>query len=152
MSRLMKLGTCLFAIALCGLWFLNNSTEAARPAKPASVNCTMDVLFEFRSQAGVLLSSETYTKTFRLQEGVPFVDDFSTATRFKVMSAELTRVGNALVVNANWFDDVGVFDSIDFSTSVSLANGQKTASTGADLTHYSSPGSAMTDFRLVVTK
>lgn len=148
MSKLFLTSCSLTLVAMAISFGMLSPVDAAKPPKPAQMNCSIDVLYEFRAQNGTLLNTEVYTHTFTVQEGVAYVDDFSTPTRFKVFTANLEKVGNEMIVRVNWFSDVGVFDSIDFTTSMKLVNGQKTAVVSADLTHSSTPGHAMTSYTL----
>ncbi|MCB1909214.1 MAG: hypothetical protein KDH15_17750 [Rhodocyclaceae bacterium] len=91
-------------------------------AAPARVECTVAIDYVDASKA------ESYAKTFQLTVRDPFVDDFSTATRQKEFSASLARV-DGLVVSINYFNDVGTFDAVDFSTSLRIRGVDVTVST-----------------------
>lgn len=152
MLRMAKWFTGVSVIALIAGAMLLTPADASRGSKPASVTCTVNILFEFRAQNGALLFDEIYTKSFVLKEGAFFEDDYSTATRFKSFSATLERVGKDLVVKANWFDDVGVFDSIDLSADVTLSSNEKSEKCNGSLTHSSTPGHAGTTFVIDVVR
>ena len=126
-----------------------NRVDAARPPRPASVACTMDILYEFRAQDGTLTGTELYQKTFVVQEGVAFVDDYSTPTREKAFTATLTTVRGEAVVAINWFSDVSTFDAVDLNASLTLVSGQKNGKVAGDLTFSSTPGHATTHYSLV---
>ncbi len=125
----------MLAIFAASLSLIRSPLDAARPA---SVTCTLDMVFELRQQDGTLVSTQPYQKTFVLTEGVPFEDDFSTATRFKFMTANLERIGGETIVSVNWFSDVSVSNSTDFNATLVMANNQKQGRTSASNTYSTS--------------
>ena len=131
---------------ICGV--LLSQAHVARAAREGGVSCVMDVVVESRTQAGVLVGNEVYHKEFVLQEGGAFFDDFSTRTRFKFFNASLQKSDGECSVGINWFADVTVFNSVDFNTSVMLADGQKSGKVAGDNTVYTSNGSTTTRFSL----
>ena len=58
----------------------------------------------------------------------------------------LIRVGGETVVSINWFADVSVFNSVDFSTKLTLDGGP--GSVSADHTFSSTSGHATTSYLL----
>ena len=111
--------------------------------------CVMDVVVDSENQTGQPIGSEVYHKEFVLQEGVTlFEDDFSTRTRFKFFTATLHRNNGENTVTINWYADVTVFNSVDFNTSVTLADGNKRGKVTGDDTVYTSNGSTTTNFSL----
>lgn len=91
---------------------------------PTSLACSVTVDYVFTAQDGSLLQTEPYQRDFVVQTGVDFVDDFSTPTRLKRLTASAIREGGSAVVAINYFNDVGVFNAIDLSTSLVLSNGR----------------------------
>lgn len=131
--------------------FVWQKVDAAKQ-KTSSASCTIDVTYTMQAQDGTVLSVQNYSKAFVVTEGVPFIDDFSTATRFKEFSASLTQVAGEQIVSINFFEDVSVFDSIDFSTSLTLVKGQKQGSISADHTFSSTPGHGTTSYVLTAAR
>jgi hypothetical protein len=125
------------------------SSISADAVNPSSVACTINVVNTVHAQDGQVISTETYQRNFVVSEGSPFSDDFSTATRFKFFDASMTRVNGASVVSIRWFADVSVFNSVDFGTSLKLANGQKSGDTSGDYTFSFSGGYNTTTYTLV---
>ena len=73
----------------------------------------------------------------------------STRIRFKFFTASLEKINGESKISVNWYADVSVFDSVDFNTSVILANGQKSGKVAGDHTLYTSNNKATTtDFSL----
>lgn len=134
-----------FAIASGSL--LSQSTEALAEGGNG-ISCVMDVTVESRNQTGDVVSREIYQKAFVIQEGETFFDDFSTRTRFKFFTASLQKENGDKTVAINWFADVTVFNSVDFDTSATLADGQKSGKTTGRNTVYTSNGSTTTQFSL----
>lgn len=120
--------------------------------REAGVACTMDVVVESLSQTGTVVSREVYTKDFVLLEGGRIDEDFSTRTRFKFFSASLQKANGELTIDANWFADVTVFNSVDLTTSVVLMDGQKTGKSVGSTTVYTSNGATTTTFSLTCTE
>lgn len=100
-------------------------TGAASPAKPIVVSCVVELVYEFRAQNGSLLGTETYLKEFTVSQDSGFVDDYSTPTRFKEFSANVSQVGREVIVDISWFSDVSTFDSVDLNNSLVLDQGQR---------------------------
>lgn len=82
-------------------------------AAPARVQCTVNI--NYQSDAAAV----PYNKTFEITRAEPFVDDFSTATRQREFSAALSRA-DGLIVSIDYFNDVEVFGSISFATSLQV--------------------------------
>ena len=146
MSKLAKLLLSLTAlVAITGATSLWQRIEARRPE---SVICTVDIVHTTQSQNGTVIGTEAYQQEFVLTEGVDFVDDYSTFTRQKEFRASLEVVGGQATVFANWFADVSVFNSADFSTALVLVKGQKDGETSASHTFSSTPGHSTTTYTL----
>jgi hypothetical protein len=112
------------------------------------IACLIDVVVESKNQAGTVVSREVYSKAFTIDEGETFFDDFSTRTRFKFFTANMTKVDGEKNIAINWFADVTVFNSVDLDTAVSLADGQKTGKATGRHTLYVSGGSTTTTYTL----
>lgn len=140
MSRISKFSFlfALFALATSSLWW--NAVDAGKP-KP--VNCSIDVLVEFRPQNSTAVTrSVSYVQDFTVSEGVDFLEDFSTATRFRDFRATFSEVEGRAVVAVDWDADIGVLDFATFSTELTLEKGQKSGSVGATTRYFYSIPSA----------
>ncbi len=150
MLRLVKFAS-LFLVSVSGI-FASVSNFAPIGNRPASMDCTVDILHEFRAQDGTLLSTESYQKVFTVTEGTDFVDDYSTITRQKVFSAVLTNVRGELVLDANWFSDVSVFNSVDLDASLTLTKSQKSGKSIGGHTFSSPPGHDSTNYTIIAVR
>jgi hypothetical protein len=142
---LLSLAVVIAAVSVT-IW---SHVEIAQADGGASVSCLVDVVVESRNQSGVLVGTELYHKEFVMQESESFFDDFSTRIRFKFFSASLSKLNGDKTIAINWFADVSVFNSVDFNTTVTLADGQKSGKSAADNTVYTSNGSTTTRFSMV---
>lgn len=116
--------------------------------KDEGVSCVVDVVVETRNQAGTVVGREAYQKEFVLEEGGQLFDDFSTRTRFKFFTATFNRNDGETTIAIDWFADVTVFNSVDFSTAVVLSDGQKSGKSIGQHTLYTSGGSTTTRYSL----
>jgi len=66
---------------------------------------------------------EQYRKDFVVEQGVQFVDDFSTPARFKRFTANVVRTAGDSTVSVDYFSDVGVFHAIGFATQLTIRGG-----------------------------
>lgn len=87
---------------------------------------------------GVVLN--TYVKDFTVQDGVPYLDDFSTRTRIRTFNAMVARSNCDLTVSIDYFNDVGVFLSVGFDTSLTIRGGGAGASTSGRHSTFTSTG------------
>ena len=95
-------------------------TSSAAPvtvnaAGQLKVSCSVVVDYVLNGNA-----TESYQKIFVIEPGLSFDDDFSTFTRQKTFSASTVLDAGNTVVGISYFNDVGVFDAIDFSTKLTL--------------------------------
>lgn len=127
---------------------LLSHVQEAAAGDDNGVTCVLDIVVSNISQSGVIVSQEVYQRQFFLPEGGFYFDDFSTRTRFKFFSASLTKNDGESTVSINWFADVTVFNSVDFNTAVTLADGQKQGVSVGDNTVYTSSGGTRTSFSL----
>ncbi|HNA29493.1 MAG TPA: hypothetical protein PLL19_00300 [Thiobacillaceae bacterium] len=118
----------LFALGLAALCTM--PTAQAAGTLSANCNVTVDYLYN-----GALV--EEYVKAFVVQQGVAFVDDFSTTTRAKVFTANMLREGGKPVVAIDYFNDVGVFVSIGFDAKLVLHGATSESTTGSHATYIS---------------
>jgi hypothetical protein len=84
-------------------------------AEPVGVSCSISVDY---LKNGALV--ESYQKVFEVNPGASFSDDFSTPTRQKSFTASTLLDAGKTVVGINYFNDVGVFDSVELSTKLTL--------------------------------
>lgn len=66
---------------------------------------------------------EQYRKGFVVEQGVQFVDDFSTPARFKRFTANVARSSGDTTVTIDYFSDVGVFHAVGVTTQLSIRGG-----------------------------
>jgi hypothetical protein len=132
MSKKLVTSFAIVVAAIVGILLVSGQRAVADRA--SGVSCVMDVM----------VGSEIYHKEFVLQEGETFFDDFSTRIRFKYFTASLEKINGESKISVNWYADVSVFDSVDFNTSVTLANGQKSGKVAGDHTLYTSNNKATT--------
>jgi len=111
----------------------------AHAAELRSVACTVSVNYLLD---GVVRAP--YQKDFVITPGVVFEDDFSTITRFRIFNASsrLEADNKTTTVSISYFNDVGVFESIDFNTELKLPNGRTPETTSGSHTYWSSLGVA----------
>lgn len=128
------------------------SPRARAEGDEKDIACVIDVVVESKNQAGTVVSREVYSKTFSIDEGETFFDDFSTRTRFKFLTATMTKVDGEKSIAINWYADVTVFNSVDLDTSVSLTDGQKNGKATGRHTLYVSGGSTTTTYTLTCTE
>jgi hypothetical protein len=84
----------------------------------ASAACSVAVDYVYNGTI-----AEQYRKDFVVNQGVVFVDDFSTPTRDKTFTATVAKDGGNLVVSVDYFSDVGVFHSVGFTTELTIHGG-----------------------------
>lgn len=147
MSRSKKL-LSVVAVAIAAVVFTLIPTQQATAKKATGVRCTIDMVVETLSGSSVV-GTETYSRSFTLNDGETYSDDFSTPTRFKFFDASMTRLNGSSTISVDWFADVSVFNSIDFNSSVVLSKNQKIGKTVGSHTFYSSNNATRTSFALV---
>ena len=146
MTSVKKFIVFALVLACTNIVLLNRFARAEGGDK--GVACLIDVVVESKNSAGTVVSREVYSKAFTIDEGGTFTDDFSTRTRFKFFTANMTKVEGEKTVAINWFADVTVFNSVDLDTAVSLEDGQKTGKATGRHTLYVSGGSTTTTYTL----
>ena len=130
MSRSIQ-GLSVFTIAAAAAF-----APAAHAADDAAI-CSVAVDY---LRNGVI--SDAYRRDFVVVEGADFVDDQSTSLRSKRFTAKLTRNGGETLVSVDYFDDVGVFFAVGFTTGLSIRGGGGAESTAGS--HTSSISSGVT--------
>lgn len=110
--------------------------SAVRAGEVRAVSCTVAVDYLFNN-----VVRAPYQKSFAINPGEVFEDDFSTFTRFRIFDAwtHLDESGNT-VVEMSYFNDVGVFDSIDLRTHLTLRDDTETVS--GSHSYFTSQGAA----------
>lgn len=111
------------------------ATLEARAQQQASASCSVAVDYVYN---GVV--TEQYRRDFVVAPGVPFVDDFSTATRIKTFTATAAREAGDLVVSMDYFNDVGTFHAIGFASRLSIRERGKLESTSGSNGFFASSG------------
>ncbi len=149
MKRTKKLLSVMAIALVAASVFLLSPSQVANASKASSVVCTIDMVVESINNSGVVVGTEIYSKQFELVDGDVFSDDFSTRTRFKFFDASLTKQNGESTVSVDWFADVTVFNSVDFTSSVVLGKGQKIGKTVGTHTMYAGSTSTRTSFALV---
>lgn len=86
--------------------------------------------------------SDTYARTFQVSEGVPYSEDFSTATRFKFFDAAFAREAAQGRVSISYYNDVGVFSTVQLNTSLVMRKRTGIETTSGDHTYSTSQGAA----------
>ncbi len=110
------LNRLLLSIAAAGVAASMNVSASELRA----VSCSVSVDYSLNR-----VVRSTYQKDFVIAPGAAFSDDFSTATRFRYFDASTQLVDGDTVVSVSYFNDVGVFDSVDFGTTLTLRNGRE---------------------------
>ncbi len=106
----------------------------ANAAEERSVSCSVSIDYLFN---GVVRAP--YQKDFVVTPGVRFEDDFSTPTRFRIFDASTRLEDGKTVVVISYFNDVGVFESVDFNTELKL-NDEKGETRSGSHTFFTSRG------------
>ena len=89
-------------------------------AAGAQLACSAMVTYVFSEQNGTVISTEPYQTDFVVSPEADFVDDFSTPTRQKQFRASVARGSGEFVVTMSYFNDVGVFHSIDLTATLTV--------------------------------
>jgi hypothetical protein len=111
----------------------------ANAAELRSVVCSVSVNYLLN---GVVRAP--YQKDFVIAPGVVFEDDFSTFTRFRIFdaSSRLEADTKSTTVSISYYNDVGVFEAIDFNTELQLRDDRTPETTSGTHTYWSSLGVA----------
>jgi hypothetical protein len=87
-------------------------------ARADTVNCSVAV-----NVTGAP-APDIYNQDFELAPGAAFKADLSTPTRQKTFDAVVVREADGLVVSISYFNDISTFDSVSFSTRLTLPSGR----------------------------
>jgi hypothetical protein len=83
-----------------------------------------------------------YQKDFVLTPDAAFTDDFSTVTRFRFFDAATHLDDGDTVVTISYFNDVGVFEFVDFRTQLKIRDDGKVETNSGAHTYFTSLGAA----------
>jgi hypothetical protein len=128
MARIPSLSAVCFAAAAFASPFAAHAQAATGAA------CRVAIDYDISGVA------EPYAMDFSVAPGADFVDDFSTGTRLKVFTANAAQSAGGLVVKINYFNDVGVFDSISLDTQLKFRGGRRFESTSGTHVYATSLG------------
>jgi hypothetical protein len=103
-----------------------------------SVACSVAVDFLFNGA----VRAAPYRNEFVVNPGEAFSDDFSTRLRFGFFDASTRLESGNPVVAISYYNDVGVFDAIDFRTELTLHDDKVAESISASHTYSTSQGAA----------
>ena len=106
-------------------------TAPAIAADNPTVACSVGVDYLRNNVLG-----HAYRQQFVVDTTAPFFEDFSSATRFREFRATVARVGSDVVVSIDYYNDVGVFVSSAFATSLTLRGGGAPQSTSGTHNTY----------------
>lgn len=140
-----KLGLALLAAAALG------APAVATAEDLRSVACSVQVDYLLNN---VLRS--TYQRDFTVSPGVPYSEDFSTAVRFRFFDASTTlEADKSYRVTISYYNDVGVFDFVDFGTELTLREDRVSETNRASHSYFTSigsPGERTTNWTLTCTR
>jgi hypothetical protein len=129
MSKLLKL---IFASVVVASVAAPITVQASQTD---SVTCSVAISYVLNGSL-----RESYQKDFVVAPTAPISDDFSTFTRFKFFDASTRRESGASVVDISYYSDVGVFDSIDFRTKLTLRDDKASETASGSHTYFASLG------------
>ena len=131
MSRAMKALLVLIAAA-SGV-----GQTSVQAAGPRDVSCSVSV--DYTLNGGL---PQSYKKDFVVLAGGFFYDDFGTFVRFREFYAFTSEEAGNTVVSIDYYNDVGVFDAVDFRTSLTLHEENGETISGSQSFYTSRPFSA----------
>ena len=130
MSNLMKL--LIVPITVVGF----AAPIEVKASELRSVSCSVAVDFLFNGA----VRAKPYRKDFVVHPGGFFSDDFSTFFRWGFFDASThLELGNT-VVAISYYNDVGVFDAIDFRTQLTLHDDKNAETISASHTYFTEQG------------
>jgi hypothetical protein len=111
----------------------------ANAAELRSVACSVSVNYLVDS-----VVRAPYQKDFVITPGVVFEDDFSSRIRFRFLDAwtRLEADNKTTTVSISYYNDIGVFEYIDFNTDLKLRDDQAPATTSGTSRYYTEIGIA----------
>ncbi len=110
---------------------------SASASQTEGVSCSVAISYVLNGAV-----RESYQKDFVVAPAAPISDDFSTFTRFKFFDATTRRESGASIVDIGYYSDVGVFNSIDFRTRLTLRDDKSTETASGSHTYFVSLGVA----------
>lgn len=113
-----RMTSTLTLCLLPGVFAATLAVPTAAQAGNVSVACSVAVDYLRNGNLG-----EQYRKDFIVEEGVQYVDDFSTPARFKRFTANVARTSGETTVSVDYFSDVGVFHAVGFATQLTIRGG-----------------------------
>ena len=115
-------------VTVClALWVAAPTVVNAASGTGNGLTCSIDVTYR-HTNAGTVFSTQTYSRAFEVSDAAPFIDDFSTPTRAKSFNATAATARGTTVVTADFFNDVGVFSTVAFTTQLTVSSGTATQS------------------------
>ena len=124
---------------------------AANASEPRTAACSVSVTYLLNN-----VVRSTYVKDFVVSPGAPFSDDFSTVTRFRFFDASATHEADkSYRVTISYYNDVGVFDFVDFGTELTLREDRLSETNRATHSYFTSigaPGERTTNWTLTCTR
>lgn len=124
---------------------------AAQADDQRSVACNVAVSFLLNGTV-----RHTYEKAFVIAPGGTFDDDFSTAIRFRYFTArQRLEADKSIVVTVGYYNDVGVFDFMDFNTQLTLREDRLLETNAGRYSYFTSqgaPGERTIDYALICSR
>lgn len=111
----------------------------ASAAELRNVSCSVSVNYLLNN-----VVRSAYQKDFVIAPGVAFQDDFSTFTRFRFLdaSSRLEADGKTTSVSLSYYNDVGVFEAVDFRTELKIHDDKTPETASGTHSYWSSLGVA----------
>jgi len=132
MSNMMKILMAAAAVASIG------TSPATNAGEPRGVTCTVTLTYMLNGTVRA-----PYANVFTVLDGATFEDDFSTATRFRFFTATARpEADKSVTVMISYYNDVGVFEAVDFTTQVRVADDRAPVTNSGSHTYWSSLGVA----------
>lgn len=106
--------------------------------RPRNVACTINVSHSINN--GV---PQVYTKDFPLIDSTPYLDDFGSSFRFREFSASVRLdAAGKTVVDFSYYNEVTVFEAVEFDSSLTLYNENGTQTNGRQAFYSSRLGAS----------
>jgi hypothetical protein len=144
MSKLLKM--LMLSITAAGI----AAPIAVNASELRSVSCSVTINYLVND-----VLRAPYQKDFILTPGAVFTDDFSTVTRFRFFDAATHLDDGDTVVTISYFNDVGVFEFVDFRTRLKIRDDGKVETNSGTHTYFTSLGTAgehTTDYTLACAR
>ncbi|NOT83858.1 MAG: hypothetical protein HOP02_03560 [Methylococcaceae bacterium] len=141
MSKIIKL---LIASSMVA----NFAAPITAQAKQRAVSVSCSVAVNVSKPEG----DEIYQKDFVVQPDVNFSDDFSTLIRQKTFDAYTLTVAGRTEVTIDYFNDVGVFDALQFNTTFMLPQDREAGSISGKSAAFTSNGNFTANYTLTCNR